>query len=132
MKSQLELAVEKHLRAVLRVLAAEPADQEQAYAPFCPVRELPSEFDHWSGVWLGSYAPADAVVRRNALAAIEAGLDALSEAERACSDPELLDSPGWTRVRKASRGALLAFGWSRLPLPRQIKTSKGIYREETE
>jgi hypothetical protein len=124
--------VERQLMAVLRSLAAEPSEQEQAYAPFCPVHEMLSEFEHWSMVWIGNFGAAGTVDQRSTVAVIDAELSALSDEELTCSDPEPLGSAGWARVRAASQAALAAFGWSRLPLPRQMKMDGGGYIEENE
>jgi len=116
---------------VLRVLAAEPAEQEQAYTPFCAVDEMISEFSHWSDVWLGNYGVAGSAGQCESLEAVDAEIGRLSEADRDCSSPEPLGSPGWAKVRVASQAALTAFDWSTRPLPRQIPVD-GVYHEECE
>ena len=104
----------RSLRQSLHALALAPSDQPALFPEYVRTgNTLARDFDNWAAVVAANYEDDLSNDQRQALAAINQRLSAMSEDDPdVWSQTALVEDERWDEIRRLARAALDAFGWT--------------------
>ena len=103
----------RSLRLSLQALAAAPSDQPPLFPEVVRTANvLARDFDNWAAVVTENYEDELSPDQRQALAAINQRLSAMSDDDQVWSQSALAGDQRWDEIRRLACAALDAFGWA--------------------